>query len=121
MEIIVTSEITALMAIKSDARTGRPTWIKLLAASVGCSSLLPTIRPAPRKTRTGITMAPTAPIGSRMKILISSQVSFQSPRSIILAPTRESSDQSVSEKRLQDWEESSGNQRLECGSLTDNE
>src|SRR5205823_2375848 len=121
MEIMVTSEITALMAIKSDARTGRPTRIKLLAASVGGSSLPPTIRPTTRKARTGITMAPNAPIGSRMKILISSQLSFQSQRSIILVPTREWSDQSVSEKRLQDWEESCGNQRLECGSPTDNE
>ncbi len=73
-------------------------------------SLRPTTRPTTRKTRTGKTMVPNAPSGSRRKILISIQVSFQSPRSIILVPTRESSDQSVSEKRLQDWEESCGNQ-----------
>src|SRR5436853_7457821 len=108
MEIMVTSEITALMAIKSDARTGRPTRIKLLAASGGGSSLPATIRRTTRKARTGITMAPNAPIGSRINILISSQLSFQSQRSIILVPTRQWGDQSVSEKRLQHREGSSG-------------
>src|SRR5260370_8413808 len=33
-------------------------------------------------------MVPNAPRGSRMKILISIQVSFQSPRGIIVEPTR---------------------------------
>jgi len=38
---------------------------------------------------------------SRMKILISSQVSFQSPRSIIVKPTRELSDQLTAQSNLQ--------------------
>jgi hypothetical protein len=36
-------------------------------------------------------MVPIAPSGSRMKILISIQVSFQSPRSIMVVPIRVSS------------------------------
>src|SRR6266853_1684874 len=88
MEIIVTSESTALIVMRSDARTGRPTRIKLLALSEEAGTLPPAIRPTTIKTRTGKPMVPNAPSGSRMKILISIQVSFQSARSIIVEPTR---------------------------------
>src|SRR5260370_16206579 len=106
---MVTSESPELLEIGTDARTGRPTPIKLLAASEGGASLRPATRPNTRKTRTGKPIVPNAPSGSRRKILISIQVSFQSPRSIIIEPTRESSDQSVLEKRPQGWGESCGN------------
>src|ERR1700751_1511301 len=107
--MIVTSDSTALTAINTDARTGRPACIKLLAASELGVSPRPTTRPTTRNTNTGITIDPNAPSGSRMNILISSQVSFHSPRSIIFSPTLESSDQSVSETHPQDWVESSDN------------
>src|SRR6266478_2964660 len=88
MEIIVTSESTALIVMRSDARTGRPTRIKLLALSDEAGTLQPAIRPTTIKTRTGKPMVPNAPSGSRRKILISIQVNFQSPRSSIVEPTR---------------------------------
>src|SRR5580704_17633516 len=80
--MIVTSESTALIAIKTDASTGRPVCIKLLSASELGERPLPIIRPTTRNTKTGIRIDPNAPSGSRINILISSQVSFQSPRSI---------------------------------------
>src|SRR5580700_10350181 len=85
MEIIVTRESTALMAISSDAKTGRPTRRKLLAATDDGASLRLATRPQARKIRTGNPMVPNAPSGSRRKILISIQVSFQSPRSIMIS------------------------------------
>src|SRR5579871_45146 len=81
--MIVTSERTVLTAIKTDARTGRPTVIKLLAASALGASPRPSIRPATINTKTGIMIVPNAPRGSRRNILSSIQVNFQSPRSII--------------------------------------
>src|SRR5580704_2603368 len=81
--MMVTSDITELIAIKSAARTGRPTRRKLLAESDGAGRLRPATRPITRKTKTGKPTVPNAPSGSRMKTLISIQVSFQSPRNII--------------------------------------
>src|SRR5580704_16946415 len=72
------------MAISSDAKTGRPTWRKLLAAMDDAARRLAT-RPQPRKIRTGNPMVPNAPSGSRRKIFVSIQVSFQSPRSIMIS------------------------------------
>src|ERR1700733_5220722 len=72
------------MAISSDAKTGRPTRRKLLVATDAGVSLRLAIRPKPRKIRTGNPMVPNAPSGSRRKIFISIQVSFQSPRSIMI-------------------------------------
>ena len=40
----------------------------------------PKTRPSTMKITTGTTSAPTNPIGSRAKILVSTQVSFQNPR-----------------------------------------
>src|ERR1700691_716313 len=82
--MIVTRDSTALMAMRTEASTGRPTVIKLLAASEVGASPWPAIRPATRNTRTGITIVPIAPSGSRRKILISIQVNFHSPRSIVI-------------------------------------
>ena len=93
--MIVTSDSTALMAIRTEASTGRPTLIKLLAASEAGARLRPTTRPATTNTKTGMPIVPNAPSGSRRNILISIQVNFQSPRSIMIAPSRESSDPSV--------------------------
>src|SRR5438270_12985971 len=92
MEIIVTSDSTALMAIRIDTRIGRLTRRKLPPASELSPGrwldipldIRPDTRPTPRKIRTGTTIVPNAPRGSRMKTLISIQVSFQSPRSIIV-------------------------------------
>src|ERR1700722_15726103 len=83
METMVISDITELIAIRSAARTGRPTRRKLLVASDGVGRLRPATRPITRKTKTGKPTVPNAPSGSRMKTLISIQVSFQSPRNII--------------------------------------
>src|SRR5579871_1923772 len=80
--MIVTSDSTALMRIRTVASTGRPTPIKLLAAGEVSAAGRPTIRPATRNTTTGIPIVPIAPSGSRMNILTSIQVNFQSPRSI---------------------------------------
>jgi hypothetical protein len=77
---MVTSESTALMAIRSDANTGRPTRMKLLAARLAGEARRPAIRPATMKINTGKPMVPKAPRGSRRKILISIQVSLKSPR-----------------------------------------
>src|SRR5258708_40124087 len=71
------------MAMRIDTRTGRSTRRKLLPASGDGASLRLATRPSTRKTRTGKPIVPNAPSGSRRKILISIQVSFQSPRSII--------------------------------------
>ena len=81
--MIVTSDSTALMAMRTEASTGRPAVIKLLAASEAGARLWPTIRPVTTNTKTGIPIVPNAPSGSRRKILISIHVNFQSPRSII--------------------------------------
>ena len=81
--MIVTSESTALTAISIDTRTGTPAREKLLTASEGGVSLLLANRPRTTKSNTGTTMEPNAPIGSRMKTLISIHVNFQSPRSIV--------------------------------------
>src|ERR1700736_1773141 len=83
MEIIVTSDRTALIAINSEARTGSPTRTKLFAPGDCAESPRPSARPTTRKITTGITIVPIAPSGSRRKILISIHVSFHSPCSII--------------------------------------
>src|SRR5882672_5385177 len=81
MEMIVTSEITALKAIRITANTGSVTRTNALPVIDSGDSVRPAKLPRPMKTTTGMTMVPAAPMGSRMKILISSQVSFRRPRS----------------------------------------
>ena len=51
--------------------------------------------PAPRRAAPGRPPSRTTPSGSRTKILISSQVSFQSPRSMVCSLSRESSGRSA--------------------------
>jgi hypothetical protein len=72
--MIATSDVTAPMASNTDTMTGR---------TVCRNSMLRGARPAPPRfiarpitmnRTTGITSVPMAPIGSRMKILISSHV-----------------------------------------------
>src|SRR5271154_5932458 len=82
MEIIVTRDCTALTRIRTATMTGNPTWMKLLVSSEAGAMRRPTIRPTTRKIKTGNTMVPNAPIGSRRNTLISIQVNFQSPRII---------------------------------------
>src|SRR5580693_9570368 len=81
--MMVTSDNTSLSAISTEARTGSPTRTNPAMPIELVGSRPPSIRPTPMNTITGKKMDPKAPIGSRKKILISSQVSFQSPRNII--------------------------------------
>src|SRR5579872_63321 len=81
--MIVTSDSTAVTEIRTDARAGRPTLIKLLAASALGASPRPRTRPIMTNSKTGTTIVPNAPSGSRRNIFSSIHVSFQSPRSII--------------------------------------
>src|SRR5215467_10548625 len=85
--MIVTSDSTPLSAMSTDTKTGSPT-----RKNPAVESEPGVTRPAPNrltatKTRMGNKIDPTAPSGSRRKILISSQVSFQSPRSIARSPS----------------------------------
>src|ERR1700693_734329 len=84
MEMMVTSDSTVLMTMSSDTITGQPTRIKLLLASADGGVRRPTTRPTTRKMITGNRMVPNAPMGSRRNTLISIQVSFQSPRIILV-------------------------------------
>src|SRR5438105_4636429 len=83
--MIVTSDSTALIAIRTDAKTGRPTRIKPFAANERGASPRPTTRPTTTNTNTGMPIVPNAPSGSRRKIFISIQVSVQRPRSILVS------------------------------------
>src|SRR5215469_873107 len=82
MEMIVTSESTALSVIRIEPRTGTPTRRKLFGESEGSETRWPSIRPTTTNTSTGMTIIPNAPSGSRKKTLISIQVSVQSPRNM---------------------------------------
>src|ERR1700678_4490657 len=86
MEIIVTSDKTALIEMKTETNTGRPTPIKLFAGRLAGASFdrsLGTIaRPTKMNTTTGITIVPIAPSGSRRNIFSSTHVSFHSPCNI---------------------------------------
>src|SRR5580692_7595914 len=84
MEMMVTSESTVLMTMSNATITGQPTRIKLLLASVDGAMRRPTTRPTTRKMMTGKRMVPNAPMGSRINTLISIQVSFQSPRIMLV-------------------------------------
>src|SRR5580693_8033612 len=84
MEMMVTSESTALMAISSDTRTGMLAPENPLKARDADPTLGLVKRPNTMKTRTGKPMVPNAPSGSRRKILVSIHVNFKRPRSIIV-------------------------------------
>ena len=80
--MIATSESAAPTAMTSAAR---------IATLKGNASAAPGARESPsplltnRKTKTGSPSVPITPIGSRMKTLISTQVSFQSPVSMAVS------------------------------------
>src|SRR5206468_8396010 len=80
--MMVTSDDTPLSATSTDTRTGRPTRKNPAGESEPGVRRPPANRPTMTKIRTGNKIDPNAPSGSRRNILISSQVSFQSPRSI---------------------------------------
>src|SRR5580700_1513707 len=83
--MMVTSDNTPLSAIRTDAKTGRPTRTNPAAAVEVWLSRPPIMRPTTTNIRTGNRIDPAAPIGSRRKILISSQVSLKSPRNICVS------------------------------------
>src|SRR5438132_10025773 len=78
MEMMATSDCTALTAIRIAARMATLKGMSILGEGTGFPILKR--RPNNRNTTTGIISVPTNPIGSRVKILVSSQVSFQNPR-----------------------------------------
>src|SRR3954466_2659264 len=80
--MIVTSDNTPLSAMSTDTRTGSPTRKNPAGESGPGVRRPPANRLTITKITTGNKIDPKAPSGSRRKILISSQVSFQSPRSI---------------------------------------
>src|SRR5437763_4773653 len=83
--MMVTSDKTPLRAMSTATKTGRPARRKpAVEREPGIAR--PTANRLMRtKIRTGKRIDPTAPSGSRKKILISSQVSFQSPRSMAVS------------------------------------
>src|SRR5579863_1298750 len=81
--MMVTSDNTPLSEISTDARTGSPTRTNVATGIELGVTRPPSSLPATTNTRTGKRIDPNAPSGSRTKILISSQVSFQSPWNIV--------------------------------------
>src|SRR5438445_7939864 len=77
MEMIATSDCTALSAINTAARIATLNGMSTSGAATGLAT--PNARPKAMNTTSGITSVATNPIGSRVKILVSSQVSFQNP------------------------------------------
>src|SRR5262249_38595517 len=85
--MIVTSDNTPLSAMSTDTKTGSPARKNPAAGSEPGVNRPPANRLPATKIRTGNKIDPNAPSGSRRKILISSQVSFQSPRNIAESPS----------------------------------
>src|SRR5262245_26384245 len=81
--MIITSDRTVLSVIRIAANTGSATRTKSLPAIVRGDIVRPTMRPMITKASTGTRIVPNAPSGSRMKILISIQISLRSPRSMV--------------------------------------
>ena len=84
--MIVTSDSIVLMMMSSDTSVGTPPGASkpLSEAEADAGTLTPAvIRPSSTNASTGMTIVPIAPSGSRRKILVSSQVRFQSPRSMV--------------------------------------
>src|SRR6476620_6852385 len=79
MQTIVTRDVTALSAMRMDAKTGKPTRTKLLTGTLDAPADPRITRPNTRKARTGMPIEPSAPIGSRRKTLVSIHVSFHNP------------------------------------------
>src|SRR5437667_4625840 len=83
--MIATRDRTVLRAIRTEARIGRSTEITRGTSAATRRLSEPNIWPNTTKINTGIPTMPMTPSGSRTKILISSQVSFESPRSTVSA------------------------------------
>src|SRR5712675_1949429 len=77
--MIVTSDSTALMLMKTAEKTGKLTRTRGEEAA----TLRPASRPRTTNITTGMPIVPIAPSGSRRKILISSQLNFTRPRNIV--------------------------------------
>src|SRR5579859_7028897 len=80
--MMATSDNTPLIAMSTETKTGSPTRRNPAVATEPVAGPPAANRLTTTKTRTGNRIDPNAPSGSRRKILISSQVNFQSPRSI---------------------------------------
>src|SRR5689334_18570426 len=80
-----TRDSTALVVIKRDAKIGRSTETKRGTAGEAVRATGPSTRVSTTRTSTGTPTVPITPNGSRTKILTSSQVSLQSPRSMLSA------------------------------------
>ena len=81
IEMMAVSDSTLERAIRMVAKIGRPVATNVVT-SVGSSACFWKIRPSTTKTSTGTPIEPIAPMGSRRKTLISTQVSLNRPRSI---------------------------------------
>src|SRR5579864_3123442 len=81
--MIATRDSTVLAVMSRAARIGRSTEIARGTSDETRCAWEPRTRPNTTKIKTGIPTEPRTPSGSRMKILTSSQVSFQSPRSMV--------------------------------------
>src|SRR5919197_2773203 len=79
------SDSTALAAIRTETKIGRSAERKRGASGTPVRARGPSRRPSTTKISTGMKTVPITPRGSRTKILISSQVSRHSPRSIMPA------------------------------------
>src|SRR6185436_9627801 len=79
--MMVTSDRTALRAIRIETRIGRSADTMSGGRRDAGPFSRPNIRPSTTNISTGNATVPITPSGSRTKILISSQVSVQSPRS----------------------------------------
>ena len=73
----ILARTTGVTAAAAKAEVARQSWSERLRGR-----LWPTVRPITRNMASGIPTAATNPSGSRTKIRISSQVSFQSPRMV---------------------------------------
>ena len=82
MEMIATSDCTALIAMNITARMATLNGAAPVGAVIGLFK--PKARPIITKIKSGTSSVPTNPIGSRAKILVSSHVSFQNPRNTLL-------------------------------------
>src|SRR6202048_1105166 len=85
--MIATRDSTVLVVITKEGRMGRSAEIARVTPGETRRSGEPSTRPNTTKINTGTATVPMTPSGSRTKILISSQVSFQSPRSMVSAPS----------------------------------
>src|SRR5580765_7188960 len=123
MAMIATSDRTALATISRTLRIGRSTDTACGTSGDARPTRGPSSRPSPTYTSTGRPTVPTTPSGSRRKILISSQVSFQSPRSMVSAEETERTvnHRATEQRRLRGGRRFDGRREATRGSGTDHE